>query len=131
MKSKKGMVLVLLAVVLLAALMAGAYCITRPEAVSGSKTFTVDVVHKDGSRASFTYHTHEEFVGPALTAEGLIEGEEGPYGLYVTAVDGEQADYDTDQSYWAFYENGEYATQGIYLTPVLDGAHFSLEYTIG
>ena len=58
-------------------------------------------------------------------------GEEGPYGLTISAVDGETADWNVDQSYWALYIGEEYATTGADSTPVNDGDGFKLVYTIG
>ena len=97
--------------------------------LQGLATITVTVVHKDGTSKEFTYTTNEEFLGPLLQAEGLIEGNAGPYGMEITKVDGEQAIYDTDKAYWALYEGAEYALQGIDTTPIVDGATYKLEYT--
>ena len=59
----------------------------------------------------------------------LIEGDEGPYGLYIKKVNGITADYDVDKSYWGFYINGEYATTGVDTTKITEGATYKLEYT--
>lgn len=104
-----------------------------PETTEGQEevkaaTFTVIVVHSDGTEKSFTYTTTEEFVGPVLVAEGLISGNDGPYGLEITHVDGEQAIYNEDKAYWALYEGEEYALQGIDSTPVVDGGVYKLVY---
>ena len=40
----------------------------------GMASITVTVVHGDGTTKDFTYETDEEFLGPLLEAEGLIEG---------------------------------------------------------
>lgn len=96
-----------------------------------TKSFTVIVVHADGSEKTFTYETAEEFVGPVLTADGLIQGNAGPYGMEITTVDGEQAIYNTDKAYWAVYEGEEYALQGIDTTPVVEGKTYKLVYTKG
>ena len=93
------------------------------------KSFTVTVVHKDGTSKDFTYETEEEFVGPVLQKAGLIEGNMGQYGLEITKVDGEQAIYNEDKAYWAVYEGEEYALQGIDTTPVVDGRVYKLVYT--
>ena len=93
------------------------------------KTFTVTVVHADGTNKDFTYETDEEFVGTVLQAEGLIQGEMGPYGLEIHTVDGEKAVYAEDKAYWAIYEGEEYAMQGIDTTPVVDGRVYKLVYT--
>ena len=94
-------------------------------------SFTVIVVHSDGSEKTFTYETAEEFVGPVLTADGLIKGNAGPYGMEITEVDGEQAIYNTDKAYWAVFEEEEYALQGIDTTPVVAGRTYKLVYTKG
>lgn len=133
MKNKNNRKLIL-ACGTLAALMIlflGVYSVTRPGTAAGEKSITVEVVHKDGAAGTFTYQTDLEYLGDLLLSEGLIQGEEGPYGLYITTVDGEDAIYEEDQSYWAFYQDGEYAAQGIDQTPIADGDRFSMVYTIG
>ena len=130
MKNKKVW-LGLTALVLVAALMLGIYLGMRPEAEDGTKEFTVLVVHKSGEEKQFAYATEEDYLGPVMLAEGLIQGEEGAYGLMVTSVDGETADWNVDQSYWALFVGTEYATTGVDTTPVTDGGEYSLVYTIG
>jgi len=130
MKNKKGL-LGILALVLAVCVLLGVYLAARPETAAGAKVFTVSVVHKDGTEKEFVYNTDEEFLGAVLVEEGLVEGQMGPYGLMISAVDGESADWNVDQSYWALYIGGEYATTGADTTPVHDGDAFRLEYTIG
>lgn len=130
MKNKK-LIIAAVAVVAVIAIFLGVYFATRPATTTGAKEFTVTVVHADGSATDFLYHTDEEYLGAALTAEGLIEGEEGPYGMYIQVVDGEKAVYEEDGAYWCLYVGEEYATQGIDLTPVNDGDRFQLVYTLG
>ena len=64
-------------------------------------------------------------MGDALSQLGLIEGEEGQYGLYVKSVNGIEADYDKDGVYWAFYIDGEYALTSVDATEVTDGAVYA------
>ena len=130
MKNKKLIVIALALVVLVGALL-GVYMATRPETAAGAKTITVTVVHADGSSKDFTYHTDEEYLGPVLMAEGLVVGEMGPYGLVISAVDGEEAVWEVNNAYWALFVGEEYATSGADTTPVYDGSAFKLEYTIG
>ena len=130
MKNKKLIVIALALVVLMGALL-GVYMATRPETAAGAKTITVTVVHADGSSKDFTYHTDEEYLGPVLTTEGLVVGEMGPYGLMISAVDGEEAVWEVNSAYWALFVGEEYATSGADTTPVYDGSAFKLEYTIG
>ena len=119
------------AILVLIAVFAGIWFATRPATSEGAKTITVEVVHKDESSRTFTYHTDGEYLGEVLQSEGLVKGEQGDYGLYMTEVDGEAAVYETDGAYWAFYQDGEYASQSIDQTPINDGDSFSLVYTVG
>ena len=130
MKNKK-LVIAAVALVLVIALMGGIFLMTRPETSAGSKIFTITVVHKDGSEKVFEYKTDEEYLGPVLLAEGIVEGEMGPYGLMINSADGEIADWNVDQSYWALFIGEEYATTGADTTPVNDGDVFKLVYTFG
>ena len=130
MKNKKLLVVVL-ALTLVVGAMFGLYMATRPETAAGAKTITVTVVHGDGSSKDFTYNTDEEYLGPVLLAENLVVGEMGPYGLVISAVDGEEAVWEVNGAYWALFVGDEYATTGADTTPVYDGSTFRLEYTIG
>ena len=78
---------------------------------------------------TFTIKTDKEILGDALLEHDLIAGEEGDYGLYVKVVNGMTADYDVDQSYWAFYKDGEYMMTGVDGTEIADGEHYELVYT--
>lgn len=79
----------------------------------GAKSFTMEVVDKDGGKVTFTVKTDADTVGKALLDQGVIAGEDSSYGLYVKTVNGITLDYDTDGMYWAFYINGEYAQTGV------------------
>ena len=126
---KKLLAIILCAVMLLSLAACGAKQEETPATGGEKVSFTVIVVHKDGSEKTFTYETNEKFVGPVLTAAGLLEGNAGPYGLEITEVDEETAIYNTDKAYWALYEGDTYAMQGIDQTPVVDGGTYKLEYT--
>ncbi len=93
------------------------------------KSFTFIVVDEHGTETSFPITTKKKMVGEALMDEGLIEGEEGAYGLYVKKVNGIFAEYETTGTYWAFYVNGEYAIYGVDKTEVVDGATYSFKVT--
>lgn len=116
---------------LLIALFAGLYAFTRPVPVSGEKTIQVQVVHKDKSQKDFTCDTREEYLAPVLTNNGLVKGEQGPYGFFILEADGERADYNLDGAYWALYIGEDYATSGADATPIHDGDVFRLVYTLG
>lgn len=129
MKKNTKLIIAVIALVVVIAALLCVYAVTRPETSQGAKTFTVEVVHADGSTRTFTYHTDEEYLGAVLLAEGLIAGEESQYGLTIITVDGEDAVWETDNAYWAIMVNGEYGTNGVDTTPVNDGDVFQLVYT--
>ncbi len=91
-------------------------------------SFTVTVVHADGTSKDFTYEADAAMLGAFLEKEGLIIGSGD--GMFHT-VDGEKADWNVNQSYWAFYVEGNYAVKGIYDTAIENGKHYKLEYTLG
>ena len=91
------------------------------------QSFTFEVVDKDGNVTTFDITTDKATVGEALLEEGLIAGEVGQYGLYVTEVNGIVADYNVERTYWAFYVDGAYASGGVDTTDVADGATYSFK----
>lgn len=128
MKNKKTLIAVI-AVVAVLAILLGIYFIARPAATAGEKTFTLTVVHSEGSK-NFTITSDQEFLAQALIAEGIINDEGVETGMYFT-VDGETASWEENQSYWAVYVGEEYATVGMNDLPIEDGGAYKLEYTIG
>ncbi|MBQ7045946.1 MAG: DUF4430 domain-containing protein [Clostridia bacterium] len=96
----------------------------------GAKTLTVKVKAEE-KEITFTVKTDKTTVGDALVEHSVVEGEQGAYGLYIKKVNGITADYDVDQAYWAFYENGQYAMSGVDSTDINEGTVYSLEYTKG
>lgn len=130
MKNKK-MLIAVGALVLVIAVLAGVFFATRPQVQAGSKEITVTVVHADGTSKDFVYRTDAEYLGEVIMAEGLVEGEAGPYGLMIHAVDGETASWEVNQSYWSILIGEEYATLGADGIAIEDGGTYSLVYTIG
>ena len=128
MKNKK-LIIAAIALVAVVGVLLGVWMMNRPQTTEGTKAYTVTVVHSDGSEKVFSYTTDEEYLGAALVAEGLISGDEGPYGLVIVTVDGEDAVWDKDNAYWSLYVGEDYAVTGISETPVNDGDSFKLEYT--
>ena len=123
MKENRKVLVAVVALAAVAALLLGIWYVSRPQVQEGSKTLVVEIVHTDGSAKEFTCHTDEEYLGPVLVAEGLIEGEEGPYGLYITAADGETAE---GKQWWCVTRDGQMVETGVDATPVADGDHFEL-----
>lgn len=93
----------------------------------GKTMFLFTVVDKDGNETNFEIHTDKEIVGEALLDLELIAGDEGEFGLYVKTVNGITADYDVDQTYWAFYVDGEYAMTGVDATNIEEGKTYSFK----
>ena len=104
--------------------------VSDTEVGEGEKTMAVKV-EADEQTVAFTVHSDAETVGEALLENNLIDGEESEYGLYVKAVNGIVADYDTDQTYWAFLKDGEYMQTGVDQTPLSDGDSYELVKTKG
>ncbi len=130
MKNKK-VLLALGAFVVVIGLLLGLWVATRPETAQGSKAYTVTVIHADGTEKVFQYTTDAEYLGDALLAEGLIAGEDGPYGLTLLTVDGEDAIWEEHHAYWSLLIGEEYSTTGVSDTPLYDGSSFTLAYTNG
>lgn len=126
-KKKIGIVIALF---LLVAALLTAYFVTRPDTTEGMKSFTLTVVHKDGTTKEFPLKSDKAYLGEALQAENLIQGEQGQYGLYILEVDGEEAIFERDGAYWSFYVGEEYASLGIDQTPIEDGKAYKLVYTV-
>lgn len=93
----------------------------------GETAFTFAVVDGDGNETAYEIHTDKATVGEALLELGLIDGEDGDYGLYVKTVNGVTVDYDTDGKYWAFYVDGEYAQTGVDSIEVTPGANYAFK----
>ena len=124
----KKIVSMLLALAMLFALSA---CGAKEEAPAEAVSFKVIVTDLEGNETTFEYTSDAASVGDALVAEGLVEGHEASYGLYIDSVNGIAADWDNDQTYWAFYINGEYATTGISDTPIAADTTYGLTLTKG
>lgn len=124
MTSMKRYLSMIFCMVLIAALALGvAGCGEKETAAPGQeKTFVFVAVDLEGTETSLEITTDKATVGEALLDEGIIEGEDGPYGLYVKTVNGITLDWDKDQKYWAFYVDGEYATAGVDLTEINEDA---------
>ena len=124
----KKTVISVVVLILVVALLGVAYFLFRPGGTLGPKTFTLEIVHKDGQTKTLEVTASEEFLGEYLINEGIIEGAEGPYGMYIAKVEGEKAVYEEDNAYWAFYVDGEYASLGVDQTPIENGKVYKLQY---
>lgn len=90
-------------------------------------TFTLEVVHLDGTAKTFEVNTYKTVLADALTEKGYISGYKSQYGLTVETVDGETLDWETSGAYWALYINGEYAMTGVSTTNIENGATYTFK----
>ena len=96
---KKKILLAVVALAVVAAALVLVWRLTAPTGETGAKTVTVQVIHSDGTSKDFTVETEEAYLGPVLVSEGVVEDNQGPYGLYFVTADGETAD-DGAQEWW-------------------------------
>lgn len=129
MKGKKIAGIVIL-VVLIAA-MALTFITFREKSVQGEKNITIEVVMSDETSTVYEVDTDAEYLlGAMEDADGLtFQGEEGPYGMSISTINGVRADYTLDGAYWGFYVNGDYCNYGVSQQPVEDGDSFRIVYT--
>lgn len=98
---------------------------TQVSLKSDEKSFVFEVVDKNGEITQTTVISDGKYVGEVLQEFELIEGEEGPYGIYIKKVNGITADYDIDGTYWAFYVDGEKSMKGADQVEIVEGATYS------
>ncbi|MBM6829282.1 DUF4430 domain-containing protein [Anaerotignum lactatifermentans] len=115
-----GVVLVILCI--LAAVL---YTQSRPETTEGQKALSVIVIHGDGSEKTFDYTTDAQYLGQVLEEQQLASGTEGPYGTFITTVDGETAD-ETKEQWWCITKEGEMISTSADEAPVSDGDQYEL-----
>jgi len=128
MKNKKTIIAVIVLVVLVAAA-AVCWIAFGPQAQQGSKTITVEVTHLDGTVKTFEIKTDEEFLRGAMEQEGILQGREDTYGLYVLTVDGETVDEEAHQ-WWCVTQSGEQVNYGVDSLPIADGDHFEFQILV-
>ncbi len=93
-------------------------------------TITVAVTNKVGETTEQEITTTATNLADALTGAGIASGTKDQYGLYITAVNGETADYSVDQSFWSITKNGEALFTGASSTKIANGEHYELTYTV-
>ena len=131
-KTKNQKPIIIAAVVFVVLVIAGlvAWKMTAPKGTEGAKAYTFSVIDAEGETETFKLTTDEEMLGDALMNEGLLEGEEGQYGLYVKGVNGITAD-EANQEWWCLTKGGEAVMTGVDMTPVEDGAAYEFTLTVG
>ncbi len=91
----------------------------------GEKTVTVAVIVEE-QKVIFTLLTDKETLADALLEHGLIEGEDGAFGIYVKKVNGITADYNEDSTWWGVEQNGTLLPTGMSGILVKDGDHYDV-----
>lgn len=125
-KTRNILIITLAAVLLAGALFSCWYFLyqkprKQPKVTDGaSVSITVNISHSDGNTAKFEFRTSAALLSDALEMENLIEAHEDTYGLYIDAVDGEEAKME-DSAAWVFDRNGEMCPTGVSDTLLEDG----------
>ena len=131
MSKKNRSILIGVAILLVLVIAALAvYNGTRPQAQAGTKTITVEVVHKDESRKEFKITTSAENLRGALEQENLVQGSESEYGFFIETADGETADL-ANNEWWAVTKDGVMTDTGVDGVMIADGEHYELTFTAG
>ena len=121
-KSQKTSIALLAVLLLLLVVFAAVHFVLLPEPVEGEKAIVFQVTGHEGTK-NFDFRTNAETLADALMEQKLIDAEEGPYGLWVTAVFGETAD-SAKNEYWMFYKDGTELSTGVSETYIADGEHY-------
>ena len=130
MKKSLKIILGVTGVVVLVAALVAVWMIFGAKPQAGAKEITIEVINSADESTVYELKTDAEYLRQAMDeAEGLTyDGTESEYGIMISTVNGEVADYNVDGSYWSFYVNGEYCNYGIDTQPVADGDAFVIEY---
>lgn len=119
-----------MALVLAAVILMGVWMAFRPRGTEGAKEIQVLVVFEEDNEKRFDIQTEAAYLGEALKEQALIEGEDGPYGMFITTVDGIEADAG-QQQWWCITKAGERVDTGVDETPITDGEQFEITLTTG
>ncbi len=132
MNSKIKKIIAAVVAVILVAVMAVVYINFGEKAVEGSKDITISVINSKQETKTYELSTDAQYLRQAMDeADGLeYTGSQGEYGVMISAINGETADFSTNGAYWSFYVNGQYCNYGIDTQPVNDGDAFEIVYTL-
>ena len=128
MKKRAG-IAVLVAVILVISLVL-VFFIFKPNTNMGTKAITVNVIHSDNSVRTFKYKTDVEYLSDVVVSDGLVQGEQAEYGLWITTVDGEVADASKEE-WWGILVNGDLGQYGVDAQPIADGDIYEFKFNVG
>ena len=118
-KQKITLVSVFAAIVVIAAVLAGALNYRATQA--GRKEFRIEIVSdRDGFFETTDCKSDAEYLGEFLRTFEGCEWQESEYGIYITGFDGMQEDMD-NQYWWCVSVNGEPSMTGADEIPLQDG----------
>ena len=129
-KSRKPLIIAAIVFVVLVVAGIVIWQVTAPKGTAGDKAYTLTVVDAEGNETVHELQTDEEMLGAALLKEGLIEGDDSEYGLFVNTVDGITANAD-NQEWWCLTKGGEMWNYGADATELSDGDTYELTFTVG
>ena len=116
----------ILALILVVVLLVG--CGDKQEVITnGQVQFFFEMVDKDDEVTDWNLTTTETILSAALLNEGLIEGEEGEYGLFVKTVNG--VALEEDNAYWELFVDGESSLVGVSSVEVQEGITYAFIYS--
>jgi len=136
-KTKHWLLLILSAIMLIMLAACGANAPPDASGVAaldigqGGTVFRFEVTDDTETVSAWNVHTDETMVGAALLEVGLIDGDVSDFGLFVLEVNGLASDFDENQSWWAFYIDGEMAFAGVDDTEIESDVVYAFVYTIG
>lgn len=128
--NKKKLTIAALALCLLIGAMLLIYNTTKKQPTAGEKQIVVEVIHGDETTKEFEIATTQEYLGDVLKDEAIVVGEDGEYGLFITAADGEEADA-ANEEWWCLTKENQMLETSADQTVVEDGGHYELTLTVG
>ena len=127
----KEKIIGIVAFLILIIALAATYFASHPTATAGEKSITIEVINSEQELTTYEVETNAGFLRQAMEeADGLeFSGTEGDYGIMLSTVNGETADYNKNGAYWSIMVNGEYGNYGIDQQPLADGDVYQIVYT--
>ena len=101
------------------------YIFSGEDKVLSEKTEIEVLVTAGNYSETHSIETDLKYLGDALLENGLIKGEEGQYGLFITEVAGILAD-SSKEEWWCLLVNGESAEVGISSVKIIENDKYEL-----
>jgi len=130
MSGKVKTIIACVAAIVLISALALCYAYFAPKGAEGDKTVTLTVFHGDGTEKGFEINTSSPNLRGALEQQKLISGDDSGVTLFVTTVDGEEADASLEQ-WWCLTKGGESIMTGVDDTMIADGEAYEFTLTTG